>query len=176
MLGNFGGVKSSKLILDKFNEKKYESYSFILRMIKERYAKLYSPKEFSIDIINDIADNYYPKIAEWIYVSGKDTVKDKTGIILKTKINEFVNNLFPFSWAALNICGNSIVTSPVESFSSVLTIFCPVKESIWSWDISILLSTAASSMLLLFAFKLLIVLCEDNAEIFFTLFPENSNS
>ena len=61
LLGNFGGVKSSKLILDKFNEKKYESYSFILRMIKERYAKLYSPKEFSIDIINDIADNYYPK-------------------------------------------------------------------------------------------------------------------
>ena len=94
LLGNFGGVKSSKLILDKFNEKKYESYSFILRMIKERYAKLYSPKEFSIDIINDIADNYYPKIAEWIYTSGKDTVKDKTGIILKTKINEFVNNLF----------------------------------------------------------------------------------
>ena len=63
-------------------------------MIKERYAKLYSPKEFSIDVINDIADNYYPKIAEWIYTYGKDTVKDKTGIVLKTKINEFVNNLF----------------------------------------------------------------------------------
>lgn len=63
-------------------------------MIKDIYTKLYSPKEFSISIINDIADNYYPKIAEWIYTSWKDTVKDKTGIILKTKINEFVNNLF----------------------------------------------------------------------------------
>ena len=63
-------------------------------MIKERYAKLYSPKEFSIAIVNNIADNYYPKIAEWIYVSGKDTVKDKTGIVLKTKVNEFVNDLF----------------------------------------------------------------------------------
>ena len=94
LLGNFGGVKSSKLILDKFNEKKYESYSFVLKMIKERYTKLYSPKEFNIDVINNIANDYYPKIAEWIYVSGKDTVKDKTRIILKTKVIEFVNNLF----------------------------------------------------------------------------------
>ena len=92
LLSNLGKIKSSKLILDKFNEKKQESYSFIHSMLKTRYSSLMEPKELNKDMIDEIANKYYPLIASWLFDNYKEVLKDKS--IVTSKVSQFVNSLF----------------------------------------------------------------------------------
>lgn len=96
MLFNLGGVKSSKLILDKFYEKTPEAFSVVLKNLKTQYSSLMSPKELTTEMIDSLAEKYYPSIAVWLFDNYKEVqkLKDKIKGISTIKARELVNSWF----------------------------------------------------------------------------------
>lgn len=96
LLSNLGGVKNPNLILDKLNKMKGEAYNTILLGLKNKYYGLMNPKELTIDMVNDIAEKYYPVISNWLFSNFKEVQKNKKDIIglVSLKASEFVNDLF----------------------------------------------------------------------------------
>ena len=134
------------------------------------------------DIVNTVPFAFPLTISTW--ATSPFSLSASTITFCPVESNsQFVNDnslleyiLFPLCCDAKNICGNTILTFPDDDLSNSLTIFCPLTERFCSLDIEILESTDTSSIWLLSIFRLFIVRCEDNADIFFMLFPVNSNS
>lgn len=96
LLSNLGSVKNPNLILDKLNKMKGEAYNTILLGLKNKYYELMNPKELTIDMVNDIAEKYYPVISNWLFNNFKEVQKNKKDIagLVSLKTSEFVNDLF----------------------------------------------------------------------------------
>ena len=96
LLANLGSVKNSKLILDKFNTMRNEAYKMILLSLKNQYSSLMSSKELTTEMIDSLAEKYYPLITVWLFDNYREVQKNKSNNsdIASIKARELVNSLF----------------------------------------------------------------------------------
>ena len=92
MLSNLGKVKDKKLIISAFERGINNGYKKIASEIKSKYYSLFNIKDLTLDLVNSIGDDYFEKIATWLFISYKNVLNNTLDPKEATK--KIVNELF----------------------------------------------------------------------------------
>lgn len=92
MLSNLGKVKDKKLIISAFERGINNGYKKIASEIKSKYYSLFNIKDLTLDLVKSIGDDYFEKIATWLFISYKNVLNNTLDPKEATK--KIVNELF----------------------------------------------------------------------------------
>ena len=92
MLSNLGKIKDKKLIISAFERGINNGYKKIASEIKSKYYSLFNIKDLTLDLVKDIGNDYFEKIATWLFTSYKNVLNNTLDPKEATK--KIVNELF----------------------------------------------------------------------------------
>lgn len=92
MLSDLGAIKSEQLILNGMNSSITKGHKIILLELKNKYSSLLSPKNYTIQMTENLAKKYFPIVSKWLFSSYKDVLKKR--IESEKCAQDFVNKLF----------------------------------------------------------------------------------
>ena len=92
MLSNLGKVKDKKLIISAFERGINNGYKKIASEIKSKYYSLFNIKDLTLALVKSIGDDYFEKIATWLFISYKNVLNNTLDPKEATK--KIVNELF----------------------------------------------------------------------------------
>lgn len=92
LIKNLGAIKSEQLILNGMNSSITKGHKLILLELKNKYNSLLNPKNYTIEMTENLAKKYFPIISKWLFSSYKDVLKEK--IDSEKCARDFVNKLF----------------------------------------------------------------------------------
>ena len=77
ILSDLGSIKSEQLLLDTMNNSVANGHKLILSELKLKYYSLLNPKDYTIEMTEELAQKYFPIISKWLYNSYKKCQKMK---------------------------------------------------------------------------------------------------
>lgn len=92
MLSDLGSIKSEQLLLNTMNNSIIKGHKIILSELKNKYSLLLNPKNYTIEMTENLAKKYFPVVSKWLFSSYKDVLKKR--IEPEKYSHEFVNKLF----------------------------------------------------------------------------------
>ena len=92
MLSDLGAIKSEQLLLNTMNNSITKGHKIILSELKNKYSSLLNPKNYTIEMTENLAKKYFPIVSKWLFSSYKDVLKKR--IEPEKCAQDFVNKLF----------------------------------------------------------------------------------
>ena len=92
ILSDLGSIKSEQLLLDTMNNSVANGHKLILSELKLKYYSLLNPKDYTIEMTEELAQKYFPIISKWLYNSYKKVPKDEK--MINKCAHNFVDELF----------------------------------------------------------------------------------
>lgn len=92
MLSDLGAIKSEQLLLNTMNSNIIKGHKIILSELKNKYSSLLNPKNYTIEMTENLAKKYFPIVSKWLFSSYKDVLKKR--IEPEKCAHDFVNKLF----------------------------------------------------------------------------------
>ena len=92
LIKKLGAIKSEQLILNAMNSSVINGHKLILSELKLKYYSLLNPKNYTIEMTENLAKKYFPVISKWLFSSYKDVLKKR--IESEECAYKFVSKLF----------------------------------------------------------------------------------